>query len=256
VFFVNRTNGTGSSVRPLNLTVSGAAPQMTLSPTAAFSAIGLAGGPFAATQVYTLQNTGTTSLDWTAAKTQAWVSLSSAGGTLAAGGTSLLTASFAAAANALAAGRYADTITFVNTTNASGNTTRSVSLDVVTTAPPILTITAPPATATATPLVVGGTASGTGLSSVAWSNSATGGSGAGTGTTTWSASVALTNGLNSITITVFDNTGGGTSQTFVVDATLPVPVAKGGGGGGGGCGATGLECSLLLGLLALLRRRR
>ena len=92
---------------------------------------GTVGGPFTPSSAsYTLTNTGGTSINWTAAKTQAWVTLSSAGGTLAAGATATVTASIGATANSLAAGGYSDTVTFTNTTNGTGNTTRAVSLTV------------------------------------------------------------------------------------------------------------------------------
>lgn len=81
--------------------------------------------------VYTLTNTGTTSINWTAAKTAAWVSLSSASGTLAAGASTTVTVSVVAATiDALADGAYSDTVTFTNTTNGNGDTTRSVNLTV------------------------------------------------------------------------------------------------------------------------------
>jgi len=254
VEFVNRTNGSGSTLRSVSLTVSGAVPQLSVTPTAAFLSAGTAGGPFSpAAFAYTLENKGTLSLNWTAAKTQPWLNLSSAAGTLAGGATATVTVSFAAAANALAAGLYGDTVTFSNTTNGSGNTLRSVSLDVGATPPPTLTIPAPPATATSTPLVLSGTAGGSNLAGVTWSNGATGGAGTAVGTTAWTATIPLTSGLNAITLTVFDDSGDSTSRSFVVDAALPATAGSGGGGGGGGCGLTGLEVALLL---ALLRRRR
>ncbi|MHB1012718.1 MAG: autotransporter outer membrane beta-barrel domain-containing protein [Desulfobacteria bacterium] len=92
---------------------------------------GTVGGPFTpSTQSYTLTNTGGTSINWTAAKTQTWVTLSSAGGTLAAGGTATVTATINTGANSLVAGSYSDTVTLTNTTNGTGNTTRAVALTV------------------------------------------------------------------------------------------------------------------------------
>ena len=58
---------------------------------------------------------------------------------MAAGATVTVTVSINAAANALAAGTYADTVTFTNTTNAIGNTTRAVTLTVGT--PGVLVVT-------------------------------------------------------------------------------------------------------------------
>jgi len=69
-------------------------------------------------------------MTWTASKVASWVTLSATGGTLAAGATATVTASIGTGANSLAAGGYTDTVTFTNTTNGTGNTTRPVSLTV------------------------------------------------------------------------------------------------------------------------------
>lgn len=95
---------------------------------------------------------------------------------------------------------------------------------------PSITITGPTSDptypTTSTPLTVSGTASdNVAVVSVTWSNSA-GGSGTATGTTSWSASIALAEGSNVITVTARDaanNTG-----------TDIITVTKTGGGGGGG----------------------
>ncbi len=58
---------------------------------------------------------------------------------MAVGATATVTVSINTAANALAAGTYNDTVTFTNTTNGSGNTTRPVALSVV--APGVLAVT-------------------------------------------------------------------------------------------------------------------
>jgi hypothetical protein len=87
-----------------------------VTPTAPFAALGNAGGPFTPSgQIYTLTNTGTANLSWTAAKTQVWLTLSAVGGTLAPGASTQVTALLAA--NALADGTYADTIVFTNVTS-------------------------------------------------------------------------------------------------------------------------------------------
>jgi len=106
---------------------------LTVSPAGGLTSTGTFGGPFTpSSQAYTLTNTGTAPINWTAAKGQTWVTLSAASGTLAAGATATVTASINAGANTLAASStsYADTVTFTNTTNGTGNTTRAVSLRV------------------------------------------------------------------------------------------------------------------------------
>jgi len=92
---------------------------------------GTPGGPFIpSSQSFTVTNTGTASMAWTASKTQSWVTLSSAGGTLAAGATATVTATIGSGANSLAAGSYGDTVTFTNTSNGTGNATRSIGLTI------------------------------------------------------------------------------------------------------------------------------
>ncbi|MES2475368.1 MAG: M12 family metallo-peptidase [Verrucomicrobiota bacterium] len=93
---------------------------------------GQIGGPFTpASAVYTLTNSGGTAIDWTATKTASWVELSVLGGSLAPGSSTEVTVSFHSSANSLAAGTHTDTVSFTNTTQGNGNTTREVSLTVL-----------------------------------------------------------------------------------------------------------------------------
>ncbi|MCC6360784.1 MAG: hypothetical protein IT450_18760 [Phycisphaerales bacterium] len=92
---------------------------------------GLVGGPFSpSSRNYTLTNTGSTAITWSATKTRPWVTLSAAGGTLAGGAAATVTVSLNSQANSLSAGVHSDTVSFANTTNGMGNATRSVSLTV------------------------------------------------------------------------------------------------------------------------------
>jgi ELWxxDGT repeat protein len=91
---------------------------LTVSPTSAFLASGPVGGNFTpATRTYTLTNTGTTALTWTAAASQPWLAVSPSGGTLAAGGTTTVIAAFNAAAEALGGGTYTAAVNFTNATS-------------------------------------------------------------------------------------------------------------------------------------------
>jgi len=86
-----------------------------------------------------LQNTGGQALNWTAGVNQNWVSLSPTSGTLNPGASTTVTVSINSNADGLTAGSYSATVTFTNTTNGQGNTTRSVNLTVV--PPPNLSVT-------------------------------------------------------------------------------------------------------------------
>ncbi|HSQ79051.1 MAG TPA: PEGA domain-containing protein [Candidatus Bathyarchaeia archaeon] len=133
VTFTNATNGNGNTTRSVGLTVSTPQPAaLSVTPSTGLASTGNVGGPFTpSSQDYTLQNTGGASLNWTAAATQAWTTVSPASGTLAAGATATVTVTIGAGANALAAGAYSDTVTFTNATNGNGNTTRAVGLNVL-----------------------------------------------------------------------------------------------------------------------------
>ena len=118
-------------------------PTLAVSPADGLTTGGPRGGPFTpAAKVFTLSNPGVGTVAWTASKTAGWLILSTSGGTLAAGASTTVIVSPNAAANALAAGSFTDTLTFTNTTNGNGNTTRPVSLTVT----PIGELTVTPAT--------------------------------------------------------------------------------------------------------------
>ena len=115
---------------PVMLTVQNV-PNLTVTPATGLTSAGLRGGPFTpASQTYVLSNPGNAPLVWTAAKTATWLDLSATGSSLASGASVNVVASLNAAANALAAGAFTGTITFTNTTNGIGNTTRPLALTV------------------------------------------------------------------------------------------------------------------------------
>jgi hypothetical protein len=129
VSFTNSTNGIGNTTRSVSLTVN---PALSVSPTAGIVSSGPEGGPFSTSSTtYTLHNMGSSTLKWTASKTQSWISLSSSGGSLAGGAITTVTASFNSAADKLAEGDHSDTIKFTDSTNPKATTSRSVTLSVV-----------------------------------------------------------------------------------------------------------------------------
>lgn len=82
------------------------------------SSDGPQGGPFTPAAItYTLMNFGAAPLDWTAAKTAAWLDTPMpASGTLAAGDSTTVTIAVNTNANGLAVGTYSDNVVFANTT--------------------------------------------------------------------------------------------------------------------------------------------
>jgi len=116
----------------INLTGTGVTVgTLVVTPAGNVTSSGSFGGPFSpSVQQYTLSNPGTTSINWTAAKTASWVSLSATSGTLAQGASTTVTASINSNANTLNVGSYNDTVVFTNTTNSEGNTSRGVALTV------------------------------------------------------------------------------------------------------------------------------
>lgn len=138
----------GTATASGSYTVAAAAPVLAVTPATTLSSSGAVGsGSYSPSSVtYTLSNTGAGTMNWTAAKTAAWLDLSATSGSLAAGATTTVTASINTTnANSLAAATYNDTITFTNAYNGTGNTTRAASLLItngVPTAPATPTITA------------------------------------------------------------------------------------------------------------------
>ena len=105
---------------------------LSVTPVDGLTSSGTQGGPFTpSSKTYTLQNTGGSSISWTASNLQTWDSLSSTSGSLAAGASTTVTVSINSTANSLAGGSYSDRVAFTNTTNGNGNTTRPVSLTVI-----------------------------------------------------------------------------------------------------------------------------
>lgn len=100
---------------------SGATPKpgvLTVTPGSGLSSAGKAGGPFTPASVqYTLQNTGESPLNWSASKSQGWVSLSKQSGTLAAGASEAVEVSINSNAATLPAGNYSDAVSFTNVTS-------------------------------------------------------------------------------------------------------------------------------------------
>jgi Raf kinase inhibitor-like YbhB/YbcL family protein len=106
--------------------ITGNGGALSVSPTAGFVSSGDEGGPFQnGSAVYTLKNTGTEEIDWTATKGATWLDVSPALGKLEADAeTEVIVSINAATAKALARNHYQDAVAFTNTTNGAGTTSR------------------------------------------------------------------------------------------------------------------------------------
>jgi hypothetical protein len=80
-------------------------------------------------KTYTLNNTGDSSINYTVSKSAAWLNLSGTQGSLGPQGSASLTVSIEESqARNMKEGTYKDTVTFTNTTNGKGNTSRPAEL--------------------------------------------------------------------------------------------------------------------------------
>jgi hypothetical protein len=132
VIITNTTNGSGSTTRPVNLTVHPKAGVMSVTPGDGLTASGLTGGSFSPeNKTYTIENTGGLPLDWSVTRGQAWLSLSSPSeGTLQADESTTVTVSFNSMTDTLGVGDYSDAVVFTNLTNGNGDTQVPVNLTV------------------------------------------------------------------------------------------------------------------------------
>jgi V8-like Glu-specific endopeptidase len=92
---------------------------------------GEVGGPFTpASKDYTLESFSGAPLDYDVSADEPWVTITNGSGTLAPGGTAVVTVALNANANLLDVGPHACTVSFVNTTSHEGDTTRAVHVTV------------------------------------------------------------------------------------------------------------------------------
>ena len=79
-----------------------------------FMAAGPEGGPFSASQTYTLTNMGTAALNWTASTPVAWLGATGTSGSLAPGAQATVDATVTASADALSSGVYTESAFFAD----------------------------------------------------------------------------------------------------------------------------------------------
>jgi len=92
-----------------------------VTPNGGFISSGPVGGPFSVTaKNFTLFNTGSNALNWTATTNADWLTASPSAGALATGASVVVTVSLTAAASALPTGIYSGTVFFTNTISGLG----------------------------------------------------------------------------------------------------------------------------------------
>lgn len=117
-YFVVDSNDEDEPSVAVELTGTGIHDNLAISPIQPLSSLGYVGGPFAPESItYTLTNTGSASLDWAVANTEAWLDVTPANGSLAAGHSVFVVVALNASANGLPADIYVDRVTFVDVTN-------------------------------------------------------------------------------------------------------------------------------------------
>lgn len=117
----------------VSYSVPNAQGRLSLSPAGGLTSSGNPGGPFSPPSItYTLTNSGGIAINWTAIKSQNWVTLTRSSGTLQPNGSTTVTVSINSNANSLSARStpYTDAVTFTNTTNGQGGGNFSVRLGV------------------------------------------------------------------------------------------------------------------------------
>jgi subtilisin family serine protease len=141
ISFINPVNGLGDTTRAVRLAVNGTNGVLTVSPDRGFSFNGVVGGPFQpVNQLFTLINTGDSTLQWSARHEQNWLDLSATNGILAAGESSTITISINPSANDLAGGTYSETLAFANLSNGLGDDVRDILLNVRPPQPAVLAL--------------------------------------------------------------------------------------------------------------------
>ncbi len=132
-----RSGGTQTKPRirvdlALNQLLGAGGPVLAVTPGGNFASSGNVGGPFSPTSTtFTVQNSGSGTMNWTASSSNTGVAtVSPTSGSLGAGASTSVTVQLAAGVNSLSIGTYLSTLTFTNSTNGSGNTTRTATLTV------------------------------------------------------------------------------------------------------------------------------
>ncbi len=89
---------------------------LVVTPPLGFTSFGRGGGPYSVgSQIYTLKNIGSGSLNWTMVNTSSWLSVSASSGTLGPGSSTTVTISLNSAATGFLIGNYSGNVSILNT---------------------------------------------------------------------------------------------------------------------------------------------
>lgn len=128
VVFSNTSSANGGGSVPVNLTILEPG-RLEVNPGEGFTAQGEKGGSFLPGGLtYTLGNPGDAAISWQAVSNRDWLVVGNPGGSLVAGGSAQVGVTIGPAAAALPAGVHTGTVSFTNTSNGNGNTSREFSL--------------------------------------------------------------------------------------------------------------------------------
>ncbi len=131
VAFTDTTNGV--TVNRVH-TIDAGTTNIDITPATGLLGGGPVGGPFSATQAYTVTSTKPAPVNVTVSGSAAWIGVDGVASTSftlsGVGDSRVVLAGFSAAANSLGAGIYNGTVNFTNDSGGTGGTTRPVALDV------------------------------------------------------------------------------------------------------------------------------
>jgi hypothetical protein len=133
ITFTNADTGQGTQTRTATLTVN--APSLLVTPATNIAASGTQGGPFSPSSFSYTLSVASGSVNYSIANVPNWLTPSSTSGTVSSSSPTTVTFTVNTNANSLQANTYVNSISFNNTTNGQGNTTRVA----------MLTVNAPPA---------------------------------------------------------------------------------------------------------------
>jgi hypothetical protein len=136
ITFTNSDTGQGTT--SVNATLSVNPPALQVTPTTNIAVSGTQGGPFSPSAFSYTLSVASGSVNYSISNVPNWLTPSSTSGTASSSGTTV-TFTVNSNANSLTPNTYVNSISFNNTTNGQGNTTRVATLTV--NAPPVLQVT-------------------------------------------------------------------------------------------------------------------